>query len=62
MKITIDRSLCESHGQCEYVARDLFRLDDDGTAAITQDQTGSLRPQAELAASVCPALAITVTD
>jgi ferredoxin len=62
MKIAIDQSLCESHGQCEYVAPDLFRLDDDGTVAVTQDPTGSLRPQAELAASVCPALAITVTD
>jgi ferredoxin len=61
MKITIDQSLCESHGQCEYVAQDLFRLD-DGTVTVTQDPTGSLRPQAELAASVCPALAITVTD
>jgi ferredoxin len=62
MKITIDQALCESHGQCEYVAPDLFRLEDDGTVTITQDQAGKLRPKAELAASVCPALAIAVTD
>jgi len=62
MKITIDQSRCESHGQCEYVAPDLFRLDDDGTVTVTQDPTGSLRAKAQLAAGACPALAITVTD
>jgi ferredoxin len=62
MKIIVDRALCESHGQCEYVAPELFRLDDDGNVTVAQDPSEDLRAKAELAASVCPALAIKVTD
>lgn len=58
MKITIDRELCESHGQCEYVAPEVFRLDDDGNVVVTGSEDDALRAQVELAASVCPTLAI----
>ena len=60
MIIEIDRELCESHGQCEYVAGEVFRLDDDGELHVAADVPESLREKVELAAAVCPALAIRI--
>lgn len=60
MIIEVDRELCESHGQCEYVAGEVFRLDDDGVLQVAADVPESLRAKVELAAAVCPALALRV--
>jgi ferredoxin len=60
MIIEIDRERCESHGRCEYVAGAVFRLDDDGKPHVAADVPEGLREEVELAAAVCPALAIRV--
>lgn len=62
MKITIDPVKCESHGQCEYVAPEVFFLDEDGEVSIREDVPKSLRSKVELAVSVCPTLAISLED
>ena len=58
MKIVVDYDLCESHGQCEYVAGEVFHLDDNGDLQVAEDVPESLRDKVELAVSVCPTLAI----
>ncbi|GAA1853131.1 hypothetical protein GCM10009836_36520 [Pseudonocardia ailaonensis] len=60
MDIVIDWGLCESHGQCEYVAGKVFRLDDEGDLHVAEDVGEELRPQVELAVNVCPAQAIAI--
>lgn len=62
MKIVVDRDLCESHGQCEYVAPEIFRLDDEGELHVADALSEELRAKADLAAAVCPALAIVIED
>ncbi|WP_236792064.1 ferredoxin [Amycolatopsis sp. GM8] len=62
MKIVVDRDLCESHGQCEYVAAEVFHLDDDGEVHLAATVPEDLRAKVQLAASVCPALAIRIED
>lgn len=60
MKILIDHSLCQGHGQCEEVAPALFRVGDDGLAAGLKDvETAAEETLAREAARRCPADAIT---
>ena len=44
--ITIDRTACAAHGDCEAIAPELFRVDEVAVAA----------------ARVCPSAAIVITD
>ncbi|MGW5113462.1 ferredoxin [Nocardia sp. NPDC004123] len=62
MEISIDRSLCDGHGQCIAVSEGLFDFDENGTTILTADPTEDQRPLAELAAAACPSLAISVSD
>ncbi|GAB3207821.1 ferredoxin [Nocardia tengchongensis] len=62
MKVSIDSSLCDSHGQCIAVSEGLFDFDTDGTTVLTTDATEEHRPLAILAAASCPSLAISVSD
>jgi ferredoxin len=34
VKVIVDRERCEGYGQCEAVAPDLFRLDDNGETQL----------------------------
>ena len=61
MKIKVDMNLCELHGQCVFLASDLFELTDD-TLVWTEDADPALREKAEKAARACPQLAITIED
>lgn len=36
MKIRLDRSKCQAHGQCYAVNPDLFPIDDDGYSTLTE--------------------------
>lgn len=69
MKFAIDLNACENHGQCTYVAPDLFALDDDGELAYRRDAeseyvSAELAPDAEehatMAADLCPMQAIRI--
>jgi ferredoxin len=61
MKIDVDLKRCELHGQCVYVAPELFRIENDillFEASVPDD----LKTKALAAAKVCPQLAITIKD
>jgi ferredoxin len=61
LKIKVDAKLCELHGQCAFVAPELFRV--DGESLVFEESVPvTLREKARTAAKVCPQLAITVTD
>ncbi|MGD9986548.1 ferredoxin [Pseudonocardia sp.] len=60
MRIAVDSSLCEAHGQCSVVDYDLFPLDDDGYSAVGPDREvpAGEEAAAELGVAACPARAL----
>ncbi|MGN9793096.1 ferredoxin [Streptomyces sp. OZ13] len=60
MKITVDMNLCESHGQCVFVAPEVFAFDDDDRLVHDAEPDDALRGKAVEAAAVCPVRAIRV--
>ncbi|KMO70861.1 MULTISPECIES: ferredoxin [Mycolicibacterium] len=58
MRITVDRSLCQDHGQCTIAAPNVFTLDDDGKLEYDPSPDESERDAVAEAADVCPAQAI----
>jgi ferredoxin len=64
MKVTVDRDLCQGHGQCEIVAPDMFTLDDDAYAVVLLDDGGvpaDRESEAREATACCPVQAIVFT-
>ena len=63
MKITVDRDLCASHGQCEFAAPEVFSINDDGDLEI-RDATPpeSQRAEVEQAVRRCPSNALSLKD
>ncbi|MGW0816392.1 ferredoxin [Streptomyces viridiviolaceus] len=62
MKITVDMSLCQDHGQCAIAAPDVFRMNEEGKLVYDTAPDDSLRTEVEEAADVCPVQAILVQD
>lgn len=62
MKVVVDMSKCQDHGQCVFAAPDVFRLDDAGHLAYVPDPGEALRDAVEEAADVCPLQAIRIED
>lgn len=62
MHITVDRTLCQEHGQCAIAAPAVFRITDDGTLDFDPAPADSVRDEVEEAADVCPVQAILVED
>jgi ferredoxin len=60
MKVHVDRSLCQSHGQCVLAADQVFRLDDDLNLHYDPEPGDEFRAKVEDAAQMCPTQAITV--
>ena len=58
MKIRVDRSLCDDHGQCTIAAASVFRMNDDGRLEYDPEPDDALRDEIEEAADVCPVQAI----
>ncbi|GAA1648071.1 ferredoxin [Mycolicibacterium murale] len=59
MKVSVDRSLCDEHGQCTIAAPAVFTLTDSGLQFVAEPDE-SLRGAVDDAADVCPLQAITV--
>ena len=57
-KVHVDMNLCQSHGECVYVAPDIFELGDDDVLRWREDITEDERELAQEAADACPMLAI----
>ncbi|MEV4950235.1 ferredoxin [Streptomyces sp. NPDC053755] len=60
MKITVDRDLCDSHGQCVFAAPEVFSFDDDDYLLYTAEPGEDLRDSVLKAAAVCPVRAIRI--
>jgi ferredoxin len=55
-------NLCQSHGECVYVAPDVFELGDDDVLRWREVVTPEERELVQEAADACPMLAIRVED
>ncbi|MFE5704770.1 ferredoxin [Rhodococcus koreensis] len=58
MRISVDRSLCEIHGECTFIAPQVFVLNDSGDLEYVEDATGGDSEMVRDAAMACPAQAI----
>jgi len=65
MKVKIDADLCTGHGRCAVVARQFYKLDDNGYNADrgkTLDVPAGLETAARLGSQKCPERAITIVE
>jgi ferredoxin len=60
MKVSVDRSVCQSHGQCVMAAPQVFDLDDELDLNYDAEPADELRDAVKEAALMCPTQAITV--
>lgn len=60
MHVAVDRSVCQQYGQCEALAPDLFRLDDDDVLTYVESPPPELLAAAAAAADACPMQAISL--
>jgi ferredoxin len=58
MRIVVDQSVCDLHGQCVFAAPQLFRFDAQGELEWEAEVGGELEPAARKAQAICPASAI----
>jgi len=57
-RVHVDMNLCQSHGECVYVAPDIFELGDDDVLRWREEIRDDEREVAQEAADACPMLAI----
>ncbi len=63
MRVIVDETRCEGHGQCQSAAPDVFELNDDGVSVVLHDPIpDALRRQAEAGVRVCPMAALRTSD
>ena len=63
MKVVVDRTKCQDHGQCVIAAPEVFAMDDNSKLVLLQEEPPeSLREVVEDAADVCPEQAIRIED
>ncbi|MEV7652298.1 ferredoxin [Kocuria marina] len=60
IEISVDRKICQKHGQCIISGPDIFRFDAQGELQYEEHIEDSLAAQAEDSADVCPAQAIVI--
>jgi ferredoxin len=62
MKITVDTTLCEVHGDCVVAAPDVFDIgeDDDVVQVLSPEPGEELRAAVVQAAKMCPVSAIRI--
>ena len=61
-RVHVDMNLCQSHGECVYVAPDIFELGDDDVLRWREEIRDDEREVAREAADACPMLAIRLSD
>lgn len=62
MNVTVDRQLCQDHGQCAIAAPEVFRINDEGKLEYNGTPDDAQREYVEEAADVCPVQAILIAD
>jgi ferredoxin len=58
MKVHVDMNLCQSHGECAFVAPEVFELGDDDVLVWKEEVDESQRAAVEEAVRACPMTAI----
>ncbi|HRO28812.1 MULTISPECIES: ferredoxin [Micrococcaceae] len=58
MKVWVDRTLCENHGQCAIAAPNTFEMDEEGILQYTEGFPAGELEYIEDAMDVCPVQAI----
>lgn len=61
-QVTVDRKLCDNHGQCAIAAPAVFRMNDDGVLEYDETFDDALLDEVEEAMDVCPVQAIFLKD
>lgn len=62
MKVIVDMTLCQDHGQCAIAAPEVFRINDEGRLEYDDQPDEAMLEYVEEAADVCPMQAITIED
>jgi ferredoxin len=62
MRVQVDMELCQSHGECAFVAPEVFELGDDDVLRWEEHPDEALREKVKHAVTVCPVQAITLLD
>lgn len=62
MKVLVDLTRCQAHGECTRIAPDLFELDADLELAWNEDPGEGRRKDVEYAVTACPTEAISIDD
>ncbi|HEY9289964.1 MAG TPA: ferredoxin [Microlunatus sp.] len=64
MKVMIDQGKCVASGQCVVAAEDVFdQRDEDGIVVLLNDEPpADLADDVRQAATICPAMAITIDE
>ncbi|MFZ2501660.1 MAG: ferredoxin [Nocardioides sp.] len=62
MKVIVDMTLCQDHGQCAIAAPEVFQINDDGKLEYDANPSAEQRDYCEEAADVCPVQAIVIED
>jgi ferredoxin len=58
LHVIVDMDLCDGHGQCEFAAPEVFRLDEDGELQYEAHPDVAERGRVEQAIRLCPVQAI----
>jgi ferredoxin len=58
MIVTVDRDLCENHGQCVFIAPEVFAFDDDEYLTYQSEPPESQYDNVRAAVAACPVRAI----
>ena len=58
MNVSVDRSVCQNHGQCAIACAEVFRMDDNSELVYDPSPDESLRSLVEDAIDACPTQAI----
>ena len=61
-RVHVDMNLCQSHGECVYVAPGVFELGDDDVLRWREVVDPAERELVQEAADACPMLAIRLED
>ena len=61
-QITVDRTLCDNHGQCAIAAPKVFSMNDEGNLEYAETFDDALLDEVEEAIDVCPVQAIFLKD
>jgi ferredoxin len=62
MRVIVDRTICQNHGQCAIAAPEIFGMDENSEMVFEASPDPSLRQLVEDAIDACPTQAISVED